>query len=64
MEMVAATVPWMTLQRVSLFLLVRKEFRLEIYTKTIKKIIITNNIIRISPLGIRNTRLKDKRVGA
>jgi len=57
MEMVAATVPRMTLQRVSLFLLVRKEFRLEIYTKTIKKIIITYNIIRISSLGIRHTRL-------
>lgn len=29
-----------------------------------KKIIITYNIIRISPLGIRDSRLKDKRVGA
>jgi len=35
LEMVAATVPRMALQGVSLFLLVREEFRLEICAKTI-----------------------------
>jgi len=35
LEMVAAAVPRMALQGVSLFLLVREEFRLEICTKTI-----------------------------